>query len=231
MADKSEKKALPPYVSYKSFIHFIKGLRDTHLPSQIDRSIMPKQSGAQQSSMISALRFLGMIDENDRPTSVMKDLVAADEKRQKEVLKIALETAYSFLFKDGEFQLETATGQQLAEKFRGQEISGSTVTKSIGFFLAAAKEVGIKYSIHIKAPQPVRNGSKRTARRRDAGAEYEEEQFEEEVSEEMERFQIPIPGKASATITIPKDLEPEDWNMLETMFKAYIARLQASQKK
>ena len=45
----------------------------------------------------------------------------------------------------------------------------------------------------------------------------------------FERFTIPIPGKESATITVPKDLTAEDWDMLTIMLGAYIKRLQAQQ--
>ncbi|MGE5534965.1 MAG: hypothetical protein ACM3W7_05565 [Acidobacteriota bacterium] len=41
-----------------------------------------------------------------------------------------------------------------------------------------------------------------------------------------ERFHIPIPGKKSALIVVPRNLTPDDWDMLQTMLKAYIARLQ-----
>lgn len=45
----------------------------------------------------------------------------------------------------------------------------------------------------------------------------------------VERFIIPIPGKESATIMVPKDLSSDDWGMLKVMLEAYIARLQKSQ--
>jgi hypothetical protein len=42
----------------------------------------------------------------------------------------------------------------------------------------------------------------------------------------LERFTIPIPGKRAATITVPKDLDDADWQMLHTMIDTYITRLQ-----
>ena len=45
---------------------------------------------------------------------------------------------------------------------------------------------------------------------------------------EYETFQIPIPGKESASIKIPKGLENEDWEMLKEMIDAYISRLKKS---
>lgn len=47
----------------------------------------------------------------------------------------------------------------------------------------------------------------------------------DEISEDMEQFTIPIPGKEAAVIAVPKDLDHEDWVMLEAMIKTYITRL------
>ncbi len=229
MQEKSEKKAFPPYVSFKSFITFINGLRENGVPSQIDRSIMLKQSGAQQSAMIAALRYLNMIDQNSKPTQLMMQLVAKDEAESKSILKKILEDGYSFLFKDDQFNLEKATGQLLADKFRQQNISGSTITKAIVFFLASAKEAGIQYSSHIKPPTlPIRMTVKRSFPRRQKESQEDEIDDDEidDIPEGVERFQIPIPGKPNAIFIIPTDLSQDEWTMLKTMLDAYIVLLQ-----
>lgn len=41
----------------------------------------------------------------------------------------------------------------------------------------------------------------------------------------QETFQIPIPGKDPARITVPKGLKDKDWEMLKIMIDAYISRL------
>ena len=56
----------------------------------------------------------------------------------------------------------------------------------------------------------------------------EEEDFEE-LDDDVQKFQIPIPGKPSAVFIIPKNLEQGDWEMLTAMLNAYIARLQKQQ--
>lgn len=48
---------------------------------------------------------------------------------------------------------------------------------------------------------------------------------------DMEKFVIPIPGKPSAMISVPKNLDDSDWSMLTTMLNAYITRLQNQNKK
>lgn len=41
----------------------------------------------------------------------------------------------------------------------------------------------------------------------------------------VERFTVPIPGKESATLTFPKDLDRDDWLMLKGFMEAYVKRL------
>ena len=38
------------------------------------------------------------------------------------------------------------------------------------------------------------------------------------------RFEVPIPGKPSAVVTVPGDLDAEDWSMLSSMMTIYIER-------
>lgn len=228
MAAKNGKQVLPAYVSWSSFIKFINGLRDTHIPLQIDKSLMATASGSQQSSMLAGLRFLRLIDENGKPTAFMQQLVEASDQERPALLKLMVEASYTFLFGgDDQLPLDKASGQQVVEKFREQELTGSTVSKAIAFFLAAAKAADIKVSHHIKPPAssgPTR--AKRTPRRDDAD-DYEEE--EDEASLEVQKFQIPIPGKPSAVFSIPADLEDDDWEMLKTMLDAYITRMRKQQ--
>jgi hypothetical protein len=42
---------------------------------------------------------------------------------------------------------------------------------------------------------------------------------------ETEQFSIPIPGKDPAVITVPKNLDADDWTMLSSMIDFYIARM------
>src|SRR5258708_3411612 len=231
MSAKGEKSMLPAYVSYSFFIKFINGLRETHLPLQIDKSLMRTASGSQQSSMLASLRFLRLIDEDGKPTELMKQLVEASDQARPPLLKKMVESSYTFLFGSDQFPLDKASGQQVVEKFRDQELTGSTVSKAIAFFLAIAKAADIKVSPHVKAPAIVRSSSKRGSRPKDENDEYDEieEEGEEQGESEVQKFQIPIPGKPSAMFSIPKHLEDEDWEMLKTMLDLYIARMRKQQ--
>lgn len=53
----------------------------------------------------------------------------------------------------------------------------------------------------------------------------------DEPQQETERFVIPIPDKSSATITVPRDLDADDWVMVKTMLETYITRMQSRRAK
>jgi len=167
MADDQTTK-IPPYVAYSTFTTFLGGLRD-HIPARIDRSVMSRMSGAQQSAIMAALRYFDLVGPDGAPTDALRELVEADDNEYAVQLKSLLEKHYAFLGKD----LERATGSQVAERFRQSGIGGSTVAKAMGFYIAAAKIAGIKLSPHIKPPPVPRPSPSR--RTRPSREEFDEE--------------------------------------------------------
>ncbi|TVT61016.1 MAG: hypothetical protein FHK80_00345 [Azoarcus sp. PHD] len=155
----NDRIAKPPYTSYRSFENLIKEFRDHEvLPDVIDRSYLSKRSGSEQSALIATLKWFGLVDEASAPTNRLRDYVAADDAQSKVLLKEMVVGAYS-LMTDDAFNLRGATTAQMADRFRQYEISGSTLTKSVGFFLAAAKDAGISVSPHVKPPAATPNGA------------------------------------------------------------------------
>ena len=227
MADKSEKQRIPAYVGFNAFIIFINSLREAGIPLKIDKSVLPKASGSQFSATMAALRFLLLVDDSDKPTPKMQALVAAPDDGRKAIYHEILKDAYAFLFSDPEFHLDKVTGNQVAEKFRGQDVSGSTVSKSMGFFLALAQAADVKISAHVKPPPVPRNSKRPSKASKKDGVEYEvldEDDADDEDGTEVERFEIPIPGKKSVRVIVPSDLDADDWTMLQSMITVYINR-------
>jgi hypothetical protein len=167
MAEQNLKVATPAYVSYKSFVRFINGLRD-HLPSRIDRSILAGMSGSGQSALIGSLEFLGLIDQGGKPQPALEDLIALSGAQYNAKLKELLTASYGFLFEGG-IDLKRATGSQVHEAFRKKNVQGSTAIKAIAFFLAAAKDAAIEVSKHVKPPGAIRSPTQRRAGQRGAG--------------------------------------------------------------
>ncbi|MBI1175251.1 MAG: hypothetical protein GC139_08295 [Sideroxydans sp.] len=226
MATKTEKSLTPPLISHVSLTSFLNQIRDMGtVPSRIDKTLMPKASGSQSAGTIAALRYLGLIDVNGKPTEQFKSLVLAQDEDRKAVMAQIITKSYGFLFDDEEFDLQEASSGEMIDKFRALEISGSTLTKTIAFFLAAAKEYGIAVSPHIKAPPaPKGNGATRKPSKGKEEVKRNDDEPEDDDPEAVERFEIPIPGKSSVKVIVPNDLDADDWEMLQHMITVYIKR-------
>ena len=166
MASQNESGKTPPYVSFVTFINSINKLRDIGLPGRIDPSVFSGQSGSAIAALLAAIRFLGLMDDSGVPTKEFAQLVDAKDEDRPEILRPILLERYAFIT-NSHFDLKSATSKQVEEAFREQGITGSTVTKSVSFFLAAAQLAGLATSPHVKAPKPPRKtGVPRQPRRR-----------------------------------------------------------------
>lgn len=231
MSDNSEKRLPPPYASYASFRNFISQLADDGLPSRIDRSVMSNMSGSAQSAILSSCKWLGLITEDGTPTTRMTALVkaSADDITYSDELQKLLLGSYSFLREDG-FELEKATGAQVAEKFRDLfGIQGSTVNKCMSFFLQAAKDADIKVSKHVKPPPLSRtNRKKRKAKLSSEETSFEVEQKPEasdRCPDDMAVIPIPLHGMKDGEIRLQRNMSEEQWsyalNMAQLILKHY----------
>ena len=156
-APKEAPQPLPPYVPYRTFLNFIASLKQG-MPGRIDRTLMGNLSGAMQSQLFGALRYLNLIDEHDRPRDTFKRLVATEGAEQQEVLRGILKAVYTILFEADGFSLANATEGQFAEQFRKAGASGDTIRKCETFFLMAAKDADIPISPRITKATHTRNG-------------------------------------------------------------------------
>ncbi len=162
----STKKAIPPYVPYKTFINFLDNLRQG-IPQRIDRSIAPfrSMSGALQGQVRLALEYLNLIADSGETTEGLKHLVHAEEGiKREQALKGVLIPAYPFIFENG-LDLERATQRQLEERFAQAGATGDTLRKCVSFFLYAAKGAGIKLSPHFKKVRGPRKGTAKPRRK------------------------------------------------------------------
>jgi len=148
LADMAEKaSAVPPYVPYRSFRNFLESLRQG-IPARIDRSVMATMSGALQSQLSAALRFLKLIKITGQPNELLSRVVNSEGAERATVMQTMLGLSYPFLFQG--FDLKNATPRMVEEKFVEAGASGGTVNKCMLFFLAAAKEAGVELSPHLK---------------------------------------------------------------------------------
>jgi hypothetical protein len=154
----------PPYVPYPSFKTLVGELREHGVPSRIDRSVLRRFSGIIGSQLLTALRFLGMIDDQNHPTQRLAELVAASNTPEWGAKIIAvLRSEYEPLFG---LDLGNATASHFDETFRKAfpGSADSVTQKSIAFFLGAAKDSGIVISDRVMHGRKLRSASLGTAR-------------------------------------------------------------------
>lgn len=170
MADDTHSVA-PPYATYKQFINFLNGLRETTVPQRIDRSVFGSMSGGTAYSLLSALKFLKLIDDSGSPSGFFRKMVEADDIERKNLTAALLRHCYPTFF-DGKIDLSQASSGQFDDHIREQFGSkGSTIDKQALFFLNAAEDAGIALSAHLKARRPT--ASSPASRKRPAARKQE----------------------------------------------------------
>ena len=155
------RKHLPPYVSYRSFHNFVERLHQQGTPQRIDRSYWSTiLSGSTGPQLMAAMRFLGLIDTNDRPTEQLKLLVPAQGERRAQLVRGITAEAFGFVLKSN-VDLANATYAQLEEAFYNTyNLTDDVKRKCVKFFIAMAGDAGMPISPHIiKHTRSARNGS------------------------------------------------------------------------
>ena len=116
------------------------------VPAQIDASVLKSLSGTARSQLLSALRFMHLIDGDGIPSEGLKklaDAVSTPEWSTK--LAEFLTEAYKPIIKG--LDLKTATPKMLAESFKKfGGVEGGTVELALRFFLIGMKEAGVELS-------------------------------------------------------------------------------------
>ncbi len=219
-------ESTPPYLAYARFESFIGSLHGKPLPTRIDRSLMHKMSGGDQSQVRVALRFLGLAEGDDSAvTGKLKLLVETYEKPPSPAWKAhfaeIIRNAYEPIV--GELGV-TATQGQLDERFREVgKLSGSSLVKAVRFYLAAAGAAGVPVSPHFKGTSvssPSRR-AKRPKANNSNGADNEGAKGPSEVlGPGMDEITVPIPGK-SVKVWLPADLTQSEFDFVVQTLKTW----------
>ncbi len=225
-----EVRATPPYVSFKTLLTYVDDLKGKdHLPDQIDRSVMPKMSGITQNQVLSALRFLRLVDENDKVTGLQKLVDARETPKFSEVFADFIRQAYVDII--GTIDIKSATQKQLRDSFRehGKVEGADTLNKAVRFYLKALKAADMKFSSHLTLRQS-------RGVRRSSLPKQEKQPLQEQKGGEIKQNRPPLPGtitiplhlppKQTGSITFPEDLDEADCEMIDTIIRAYAKRRQ-----
>ncbi len=223
--DAEQTKPVAPYIPWQTFESFLERLKQTVIPTHIDPSVMRHMSGTAQSQTLSALRFLGLVEQDGTVTEAFKDLVSAYKgpKWKAEIGKL-LSAAYQPVI--GKLDVKNATPDQLKNRFRNEGgVEGDTVEKSIRFYLMGLKEAGIEFSPLVKIRQraPRGTGAARRATAKKNGELGAPEQ--DEIHKQPEgtvRLPFAFPDKPMTTIHLAKGISEMEWAMIDTYVRNYI---------
>jgi hypothetical protein len=159
-------KPTPPYVAYTTLKNFLSTMRTAGgAPIVIDRSVFGGMSGGYQAQVKGALRFLGMIDKDSKPTVFMHAAVAATEKTEDwtTVVSALLNQYYPTIVAH---PLTNTTPDALRKEFEAT-FGGKPdlISKAVTFFVHAAKDAGMPLSPRLTERQRG-GGSRRGGPRR-----------------------------------------------------------------
>jgi hypothetical protein len=171
MAKEDQRAA--PYISFKTFQTALEVLSQG-LPDQLDTSVWPTLAGGVKTQVLSAFKFLGLIDDEGRVQESLERLLDPNQDR-KVVLREILERSYPEVVELGR---TNASPAQLSEAMRDYGVSGGTLEKTERFFLQAAESTQLQVSPLWKKARPAAPSERRkprTTRRRKPRSKEDEE--------------------------------------------------------
>jgi hypothetical protein len=225
MLERTRSSGTPPYTSYRTFKTFIEDLHEHGVPSRIDRSVLTRFSGVVGTQLMHALRFLGLIEDDGRPTERFKGLVKAHGTANwSERFLELLRHEYAPMFA---IDLETATPSHFSEAFRKAfPAADAVVQKCVTFFLYAANDAGVKISGRVLKGRKPRSLTPRRKPAKPASAHPPIREFDAAPSPPQASLPPLEVGKPSEMLLTHLDLNEMDdeqqaavWTLLK-YFKA-----------
>src|ERR1700730_3747883 len=98
MAEHKQEGLAPAYVPWRTLTNYINSLRESSLPSQINRSVMASASYSTQAQLLAGMQYLGLIDKKGTPQAILSQWVEADETNQTKIILKILTDRYTFVF-------------------------------------------------------------------------------------------------------------------------------------
>jgi hypothetical protein len=225
-SERARSSGTPPYTSYRTFKTFIEDLHEHGVPSHIDRSVLTRFSGVVGTQLMHALRFLGLIEDDGRPTQHLKELVSAHGSGQwPEKLLERLREGYGPMFA---IDLETATPSHFNEAFRKAfPAADAVVQKCVTFFLYAANDAGVKISGRVLKGRKPRSLTPRRKSPKPAFAPPPTKEFEPGPPQ-PQPAPPPVEGKKPSEILLthldPNEMDDEQQAAIWTLLKYFKAR-------
>ena len=141
MTKRGTKGRLAPYVPVTTLRNFLERIRWVTTPKKVDKKLLDDYGIAEpnKSALLSALKFLGLIDDNGIPTSLFRKLQSSgDEFRGN--LEEVIRKAYADLFV--QFDVLRSDRERICNYF-ATNYSPATAKKATIVFVDLCKEVGV----------------------------------------------------------------------------------------
>jgi len=137
-----------PYIAFSTFTTALSNLKAHGLPTRLDRSVFTSFAGAVQGQVLSAFKFMGLIDQQGNVQNDLSLLVQADDDGRKPILKALLPKRYKEVFA---IDLTKASPLQVSEEIKRYNVTGATHARAVRFFLKAAQYAGLPMSNRLSS--------------------------------------------------------------------------------
>lgn len=157
-----DRQFVAPYVPFSTFQTGLDKLAALGgIPPRIDHTVFPQMGGVAKGQVISAFKYLGLIDADGKPDPLLSTLVLKKDTR-KNTLREIIAKQYPNIT---ETDLATMSPGQLDTKLsdKAYNVSGATRQKARTFLLKAAEFSGIPLSKLLTAKGP--RGPRKTGKR------------------------------------------------------------------
>jgi hypothetical protein len=215
----------PAYIPLIALDNFIERLKARGIPAVIDSDLTQTMSSGTASALMSALRFLGLVDPSGTPQDSLRKLVAAyDTDRWKDVFGDLVDRAYAGII--GDLDMTTATRSMLDDRFRkNSKAAGQVLDKAARFYLGALEKMQRPLSPHFKVRKTRAVASRKSARTTAGKPAHQQDGEADSADLNMQHIRLQLLDKPDVTITLPNDFDAADWTFLKPILEAYIARL------
>lgn len=160
MADESPQLS-PPYVSYRTLMTQVERMESEGIPSKLDSHFLRQMAGGTQNHFRNALRSLGLVGEDSRPTQLMYQLVEARGKARGQLFAQIMTDRYPSLYQLPPNASKSDFFSVLVEDYGVK--SADQQRKILTFYVNAADEAGADVSTHLR---PSKSGPRRPSTRR-----------------------------------------------------------------
>lgn len=164
MAKSNNESRVAVYLPYATLLTGIETL-EVGLPAKLHKSVWRSQSGGIQAQLLSAFKFLRLIDDEGAVQDTLRQLVQDKENRDAQLRQI-IEAAYPTI---GPLAASNASQKDFEDAMREYGVAGTTLDKAIRFYLQAAERLGLPVSPHWRkgrATTAVSSPRKKTVKRK-----------------------------------------------------------------